>query len=125
MQLPRPVQGGGAASGGGARYNLVANARVESNGVLVARIAGRGPAWLARRIVVQGPAGSACKLYTGAPSSTSLADGTKSGALDVADYYQPRYIEPSVPLVAVWTAADGVTNVAGPAVIRLELEEIG
>lgn len=121
MQLPRPVQ----SSRGGARYVLTAQASIEVDGRLTARIDGRGPAWLARRIVVQGPSGSICKLYTGEPSETNLADGSQSGALDVADYNQPLYVEPSIPLVAVWTEADGVTNVTGDAIVRVELEEIG
>ena len=123
IQLPRPVQQGGAAGGGGARYNVVADGRVGPSGALTARLAARGPAYLARRIVVQGPAGTICRLYTGDPSARNLADGSQAGALDIADYYQPLYVEPGTELVAVWTEPDG-TNVTGTALIRVELEEL-
>ena len=124
MQLPRPVQSGGAASGGGARYNVVAQATVEPSGALVARVSARDLGWLARRIVLQGPPGSICRLYTGEPGPTSLADGSQAGELDVADYYQPLYVERSLPLVAVWSTGTG-ENVTGEALIRVELEEVG
>lgn len=122
MQLPRPVQQGGAASGGGARYNVVANAQSES-GRLTARVPARGVPWLARRIVIQGPGGSICRLYTGEPSTASLADGSQAGALDVADYYQPLYVEPGVELVAVWLDTTE-QNIGGEASLRVELEEM-
>lgn len=121
--LPRPVSGGGAASGGGSRYVLVARASNE-NGRLTARVPARGVDWLARRIVVQGPDASILRLYTGEPTETALADGSQSGALDVADYYQPLYVERGLQLVAVWLSAAG-TDITGEALIRVELEEIG
>ena len=123
MQLPRPVAQGGAASGGGARYNVIAQAKSES-GRLTARVPARGVPWLARRIVIQGPNGSICRLYTGEPSGTSLADGSQAGALDVADYYQPLYVEPGTELVAVWLDTTE-QPIPGEATIRVELEELG
>ena len=127
MQLPRPVQGGGAASGGGARYNLVTKARTEPSGALVARFTPRpsGVGYLVRRVVLQGPSGSICRIYTGEPDETSLADGSQAGALDIADYYQPLYVDPATELVAVWTEPDGRTNVTGSALVRIEIEELG
>lgn len=93
----------------------------------MARFAPRptGVGYLVRRAVIQGPSGSICRIYTGDPDETSLADGSQAGALDIADYYQPLYVDPATELVAVWTEVDGVTNVSGPALIRIELEELG
>jgi hypothetical protein len=123
MQLPRPVAQGGGAAGGGARYNVVARSRTE-DGRVVARVPARGVPWLARRIVIQGPSGSICRLYTGNPSDASLADGSQAGALDVADYYQPLYVEPGTELVAVWLDTTE-QPIPGEGMIRVELEELG
>lgn len=115
---------------GGSRHNLVARAAPEPlNGLdggtyLAARLRARGTGYLVRRVLIQGPEASLFRIYTGEPSAESLADGSQSGALDVADFAQPLYVDPGLELVGVWTPEDLAQPLVGDALMRVELEDV-
>lgn len=126
MQLPTTKHDPSAAAAAAAQRDVLAKyAKTDDLGRLVCRFGPRstGAGYLVRRVVVQGPQGSLCRLYTGEIDPLNVADHTASGWSDVADYAQPLYVPPYLDLVVLWERLDG-TNIAGAAVARIEIEEI-
>ena len=81
--------------------------------------------YLVRRIVVQGPDHSEAAVYVGDPSDLTMADVTRNGAGDVADYAQPLYVPPALDLWVIWTdRTTGANYVGGPATARIETEDL-
>lgn len=130
MRLPYDTRGSEStaeALAAGSRVILVQRGAQDVSGALTARFEARESAWLVRRFLIRGPADSQARIFAGEPAVTTLADGTSAGDLDVADYAQPLYVPPTVPLVVVWTHRDTGANVADPdrlALVRAEIEDI-
>lgn len=81
--------------------------------------------YLVRRIVVQGPTGSRAYVYVDDPDELTLADTTRNGAADVADYSQALYVPPETDLWVVWQDKTGANYPAGSvAVARIETEDV-
>jgi len=105
---------------------LVERGAADVSGALTARFDARDPAYLVRRFLVQGPDGAEARIYVGEPSQLNLADGTRAGELDIADYAQPLYVPRGIPLVVIWTDSAG-RDIDDPnrlAVVRAEIEEL-
>lgn len=127
MYLPQPQAVDPFTAEGATRQTvLAARAELDEVGRLVVRFAGRDRGYLVRRMVVQGVAGTAARVYAGEPDPLNLADGTNAGAADVADYAQPLYVPEGLPLVVVWANSDGTTpaDPDGLTTARIEIQDV-
>ena len=122
-----PYQDSTETPGGDGRSVQAITATIDQAGRLSCRFQPRRApnGYLVRRIVVKGPALSVASVYVGDPADLTLADVSRNGQTDVADYSQPLYVPPALDLWIVWTVrSTGANFVAGPATARIETEDL-